>query len=129
MALLYRTMKRIDHERLTRIARTLSEDDARWLRACVIDEPAKPSNRTSERNNLIREAVAQFFPGMSALEQATRFHIELARFHNTAWRYERDVEQCPARHHGTIRAACWTILRMRDYLIGVRQLRKIIGTK
>src|SRR5262245_48913994 len=48
----------------------------------------------AERDRLLCEAAARFFPDLSKAEQARHLHIALLRYASTAWLRERTLDQC-----------------------------------
>ncbi|MGY4472841.1 hypothetical protein [Bradyrhizobium sp. USDA 3364] len=80
-----------------------------------------------QRNRLIWLAAVQFYPSASPSSQAEQLHAALSRYSASAWLRERTEERCPAQT-GTLRAACWAILKVRDYVPSDRTIRRVLAT-
>src|SRR3954452_18762517 len=72
------------------------------------------------RDHLLRVAAARFCAGLSDRQAALILRAKLIRYREAAWPSDRSLEQCPARHRGTISELMWTILRIRDAIPGDR---------
>jgi hypothetical protein len=80
----------------------------------------------NRRDELIREAVAVYFPGASANEAAHRLHTALHRYECGAWRRDRVSDVMPLRHAGRIAGHCWQILRVIERTPKPRSIRLIL---
>lgn len=81
------------------------------------------------RDHLLRVAAARFCAGLSERQAALILRAKLIRYREAAWPSDRSLEQCPARHRGTISELMWTILRIRDAIPGDRSLRTALALK
>lgn len=133
-------------ERLLRLQQKLSAgaltlDDQRWLAAsglniiAALAPPPAPGQRTpattialSRRDELVRAAVANYFPGRSMNLAAVELHQALARYAATGWQHDRTSTECPPRCRGTLREACWRILMTRPCVPSARSLRSKLAT-
>ena len=78
-----------------------------------------------QRDMLIREAVAMFYPGSSHREAARRLHGALDLYRCTAWLRERGERECPSRHAGRLTGHLWRILNISAHVPSEALIRKI----
>lgn len=83
----------------------------------------------SERDRLLREMVARFFPDLSQREAARQVRTRLLRFSTGAWRRERACPFCPARHAGTLSELLWRLLRARDAIPSEATVRRALAIR
>jgi hypothetical protein len=105
-------------------------------RAALLDAAPLPRHRGQRsqqvldalhrRDELLREAAARFYAGMSARTAAVMLHRELARYASLAWRRDRIEVQCPARHVGRIAEQCWLVFAVRDHVPSERVIRRAL---
>ena len=71
------------------------------------------------RDEIVRRALVDFNVTSVELEAALR------DYRSRAWPHDRTAGTCPGRHAGTVRAACWQILKLKDCTLSDRQIRAI----
>lgn len=81
----------------------------------------------AERDSLIRQAAAEFFPGQSARRQAVEIHRAIGRYAATSWPRDRSAVVCPDRLSG-IQVFAWRILRIDDRMLSADRLRKVLAS-
>jgi hypothetical protein len=80
-----------------------------------------------QRDALLCEAAAAFFPDTSHRQAAIRLRTALARYECSAWRRERVAVTVPSRHAGRLDGFCWRILRAVDHVVSVSLIRQILA--
>jgi hypothetical protein len=80
----------------------------------------------AERDALLCEAAAKFFPDGSKAEKARRLHEALSRYETSGWRFERGEATCPDRHVGRVRELFWKALKANPNTPSVERLRKVL---
>lgn len=76
------------------------------------------------RDDLIRQAAAEHFAGMTAREAAERISSELSRFRGSHdWRRWRAATTCPLLG---VKATWWNVLKLRDQPLGPERIRQIL---
>ena len=78
------------------------------------------------RDELLRTMAARFFPAIPVTEQARRLDAALRRYRAAGWRFDRTKGECPHRD-GTLLAACWRILKLRDHAPSERTIRRVLA--
>jgi len=81
----------------------------------------------NERDRVLREAAALYWPDRPVAEQAREMAAALARYAATGWPRHRSLAACPERLHGTFSALAWHVLRARDFVLVERVLRRILA--
>ncbi len=79
-----------------------------------------------ERDRLLRQAAADFWPGRNASAQARELHRAWSRYRVAGWQRDRVLEAPPAARAGTVEGRLWAVLRLRDDVIGWERLRRIL---
>ncbi len=82
--------------------------------------------RHEHRNATLRETAVRFWPGSLPPEQARHIAEGLARYRSAGWRFDRIVDQCPARLLGTKQEAFFYILKQVDAALTVPTIRLIL---
>ena len=80
-----------------------------------------------ERDAMLREAAAMFFPGDSMNATAKQLHRALDRYCCGAWLRERVAITLPSRHLGRLDGFCWRLLRTVNRVPGESRIRQIIS--
>jgi hypothetical protein len=122
----------------------LADEDADWLATALeggdlellLDVRTKLGRKFStqlahERSiDLHRQAAMRLplDPGASQASQARQLRIELANYYTGTWRHHRALEDCPAPA-GSLREACWSILKNRDRLLSERTIRDLLSAR
>lgn len=83
--------------------------------------------RHTKRDQLLREAATRFVPARPVAEQARELYRALVRYAGSAWKQERRVRSCPARHRDRIEEFCWHILKVKDQAVGIDRIRKVLS--
>lgn len=95
-------------------------------------EPGQRHPRTqaalAERDRLLCEAAETYFGNLTDNGRAAALHGALDRFATTAWLRERVLDECPARHLGTVREACWRALKLHEHVLSARAIRRKLAT-
>jgi len=94
--------------------------------------PGQRSARTAailaERDRLLREAAAEFFPALSKAGQARELHARWTRYRSSGWKRGEDVlDVVPAWREGTLEAHFWALLRLSDFIPAERTLRDALA--
>lgn len=93
----------------------LSPQQLADLRQALRTRPGQRSPETlaaiAERDRLVRELAATYFPGLSRNQQSVRIHAELSRYAATTWVRARADAEC--RHGDRRRRLLWAILKAR----------------
>ena len=77
------------------------------------------------RDELLRRAAREFFPGLSTSEQARQLHRALALYSDTRWRRgDRLCVEAPADAKHKI---WWQVLHLRNLVPAEGRLRRILG--
>jgi hypothetical protein len=103
---------------LDQIARGVAPDIALGLRRQRADLRAA----IKARDCILRNA-AKTMPGLPLTEAANRIHVAMLRYRESAWRRERLLDQCPARHRWE-----WQALRLRDHVPKPRSIRRVLAS-
>jgi hypothetical protein len=82
----------------------------------------------AERDRLLREAAARFFPKLTPTEQAKALETALARYAASAWQRERAAPELPPRHKAKIEEYLWRVMRAEPRTLGWERIRKILVT-
>ncbi|PCK87039.1 hypothetical protein CPT32_09535 [Rhizobium sophoriradicis] len=77
------------------------------------------------RDIAIREIAVKFFPALKPSQQAEALAAALRRYATSAWRTDRQKQECPYRA-SDIRAALWLILTRVDHPLSAERIRKIL---
>lgn len=85
------------------------------------------ARNNAERIELINQAAHEFFQHHSEAAQAEAIRFELDKYRSTAWIRDRETDKCPARA-GTLRGILWQILKLRDWSLSARQIRRFLAT-
>jgi hypothetical protein len=105
-------------EALDRIAQGVAADVAFGLRRQRADMLAA----IKARDYVLRDAAKNLPPSLTLAEAAGQLHRELSRYSASAWRRERLLDQCPARHRWE-----WQALRLRDAVPSTRSIRRVLA--
>lgn len=121
-------------------AAPIAEGLSRWLSGEVPDlatalgvrgAPGQRAPRTAaamaERDRLVREAAATFFPGQTTTAQAAGIASKIRRYETAGWLRERGEQRCPSRHVGKIEASLWEIMRATGGGLGERRIRYVLS--
>ena len=79
-----------------------------------------------QRDRLLIEAAARFYPGCSQRETARLIHIALSRFRDGRWRRDRIEALCPVQHRGKLTATLWRLLKVRDHVPSEMTIRRAL---
>jgi hypothetical protein len=94
---------------------SLAPNDIAKLREMLRTQPGQRRPETmaaiAERNRLICELAATYYPGLCRNQQSARIHDELARYASTTWTRTRADLVC--RHRDDRRRLIWQILKLR----------------
>lgn len=71
------------------------------------------------RDEIIRQTLIAYSLTSVELEAILR------DYQSRCWTRDRILDECPARHAGTVREACWQILKLVDRALSDRQIRSI----
>ena len=82
----------------------------------------------ADRDQLIRQAVAQHFALEGRTRAAAAFAVALSRYRVSAWRFDRKREICPVQYGGTLRAVLFEILKASDSNLSARRVAQICET-
>lgn len=82
---------------------------------------------TAARNQILREAAATLPTALSVSAKADLIRSAFLNYRAGAWRRDRSLDKCPARHRGTLRDFAWRALRMHDGVPTTRTIRRILG--
>ncbi|GAB9242095.1 hypothetical protein BDS110ZK12_39380 [Bradyrhizobium diazoefficiens] len=109
---------------------SLTVGDLAVLRGALRTQPGQRSPETlaaiAERDRLIRELAATYFPGLSRNQQAKAIRRDLLRYAGGEWRRTRSDEVC--RHRDDRRRLIWQILELRGgHVPAVRTIFGILG--
>lgn len=102
-------------------------EEAMGLRTVAGQRSARTRATMDERDRMLREAAAEFFPGISFDAQADAIHTRWQRYAATGWLRERALDVVPPHRTGTLEERFWTILRARDHVIARRTIRLILA--
>ncbi|QIG97527.1 hypothetical protein [Bradyrhizobium sp. 6(2017)] len=67
-----------------------------------------------ERDALLVEAAARFYPGLYDRDVARRLHSALLRYRTSGWRRDCSEATCPPRIAGRLDGLLWAVLKVRD---------------
>jgi hypothetical protein len=87
--------------------------------------------RLAERDRLVREGAARFYPGARPARTAKLMATAMQRFEAVAWRHwpgESAPEACPDRYAHDVRSVAWRILKAGAAIPGERTIRRILAT-
>lgn len=79
----------------------------------------------AERDRIVREAMVQFFPHLSAHARAVAFSSAWERFAAGPWLRERHLAEPPPHRIGRIESAFWRCLKIHPHTLGVERLRRL----
>ena len=88
---------------------------------------ARTLMQIAQRDALLVEAVARFYPGLSQREAARLIRIALLRYRDGRWRRDRSEATCPVQHQGKLMALLHALLRSRDHVPSVMTVRRAIA--
>ncbi|MBB4583074.1 hypothetical protein GGE45_005438 [Rhizobium aethiopicum] len=113
--------------RLNRFVSGETDDVAAALDLKVVrgKRPKRMVSEVAARNGAIREIAETFFPGMRRKQQADELAAALRRYSTSAWRSDRQKQECPYKA-SDIRAALWLILTRVDHALSAERIRKIL---
>jgi hypothetical protein len=77
------------------------------------------------RNRLLRDAARSLFGNATRADQARRLQKALTDYSEHAWRIDCIETQNP-NAPGSLVALCWEVLRLRDHVPSLRQLKRIL---
>lgn len=80
------------------------------------------------RHTMIRADVGKFYAGTRIDPTAHDFHSDWSRYATSAWCREKHLVDCP-HPPGTLRALFWRLLKHKDRVLGVRQIRRILSSR
>lgn len=80
-----------------------------------------------QRDALLRETAARFYPGVSGREAARLIRIQLVRYRQGRFRRDRTCDVCPACHAGRLTALLWLILKVRDHVPSEMTVRRALA--
>ncbi len=89
---------------------------------------AATRNAIDQRNRLICEVAAKFYPSLSFNEQSQRISEAWSRYTASAWHREKSCIECPSRHAGKIYGALWKIMKSPEtsHVLSAERLRKVL---
>jgi hypothetical protein len=67
-------------------------------------------------------------PGLPLAEAANHIHSAMRRYRESAWQRERQLDDCPLRHRGTLHEMAWRALRAWDAVPSVRSIRRVLAS-
>lgn len=106
----------------------LSLDAALGLKPAAGQRSWKTTASIEERDRLIRETAAQYFPDKSIREKADSLAKGLERFRVGAdWQCSRYLDACP--YPQGLKANFWLILKVLNRPLSAESLRKIVGNE
>lgn len=83
----------------------------------------------NERGQFLRAARDRFCSGMSDNAAAAMLHAKLGRYREGAWRRDRSLDECPARHRGTIAEYCWMVFKVSGHVPSERSIRRALAIR
>lgn len=81
------------------------------------------------QDEVLREAAGTLPSVLSVVAKANLIHSAFQRYRAGAWRRDRVLDECPARHHGTLKEFGWRWLRLRDNVPSGRTIRRKLGQR
>ena len=109
-----------------RAGRVPTLEDALGLRPGPGQRSAPTRAIMAERDQWIRQAAADHFPGPSTSRQARQLHTAIDRYAASSWRHDKESTRCPRRLTGTINAVVWEILSLDGRVLCFERIRKIL---
>jgi hypothetical protein len=78
----------------------------------------------AQRDALLREAAARFFPDATHHQAAEMLRVKLLRYQTSAWRRDRAEAECPPRLAGRLDELLWQILKTHDHTPSAVTIRR-----
>jgi hypothetical protein len=108
--------------------RAHSVDEAFGLRAARGGVPWWREEAMRQRDRLLRQLAARHFRDASTSKQARQIFVLALRYAASAWRFDRQLEEMPARYAGTVHEELWGAFKTGAPMpIGERHLRTILA--
>lgn len=80
-----------------------------------------------DRDRLIKEIAARFFPGLPYRDQARKISDAWTNYTSSAWVREARLDRCPGRREETLQGLFWKALKMRPHQPSYERIRKLLA--
>jgi hypothetical protein len=105
-----------------------SLDDAFGLVRARGERDARNRAALSERDQLLRQAAAQFYPRATPAEAGRLLASKMEWYLTSAWARERGASACPPRHAGRVEECLWKALKAEPRALSSERIEKVLRT-